>query len=116
MNQSEQGQPSFFETLPPNATEEQFRDAISQVMSQEEYDVLGDEAAEIITESFAFLGAFAPEPATFDTTAFEVVTVLDPDIARHVLQFGVKMGLINKKGDRYSVDEDVLGLFHSFLS
>lgn len=116
MNKSETGNTSFFDTFPTDISFDQFQVAISQVIGEEESELLGEKASELIAESLAYLGAFAPEPATFDLQAVASVTGLNEEEAFQVTNFAVQKGLLKKHDDRYMMEAKIKNLFRSFLT
>lgn len=70
-----------------------------------------DEAAEKVVESLAYLGVFAPAPATFDKTAFEMTGGFDadPEASDTMWNFFLRTDILNdesaKAQDRVSISE-----------
>src|SRR5690606_23893887 len=60
-----------------------------------------DRLSEEMRERFAFLGAFAPKPATFDLNA--MVAVWEVDDPRPTVRVLVARGLLERVGDRFQM-------------
>ena len=58
------------ELIMVNTKREDFVEMVADRLSPDEKQNLGENAADKVVESMAYLGAFAPEPATFDKGAF----------------------------------------------
>ncbi|TSC84112.1 MAG: hypothetical protein G01um101416_1128 [Microgenomates group bacterium Gr01-1014_16] len=111
--------PQITDIVKPETTEAQLVKTLSELLTSEDEAVLGRKglAATRWAESIAYLGAFAPEPATFDESAFRNVAAVgfEAEKVKRLLELNVKIGAIKKLGERFSVSPEIITIAHQFL-
>ncbi len=94
----EKTQPKLIELIKPDMHEEELKGLVTQFISPEEEEILGgkEEAIQRITDATAYVGVFAPVPATFDLAAFSAVNArgLTEEQTNKVLEICKRMGVI----------------------
>lgn len=105
----------LMDLVTPETDESKLKELVSQFITTEDEKILGgrDHAITKVADSVAYLGAFAPSPATFDYVAFSVTAALDlPQVeARKLIEINRRMGVIEdvaSQPGRFTVSEKVV--------
>lgn len=124
---NEKGEPTnLMKLITPETDESQLRDIVAKFLTPEDVQMLGgkEAAAQKVADSIAYLGAFAPEPATFDEHAFSMTSTfgLPKEEAKRILEIDGRIGVYkteNKKfreETRFSVSKEQVKIYKQFLT
>ena len=103
----------FDQIFAVGTTPDQFPDIVKPFLTPEDIQALGgdsDLVAQKISDSIAYLGAFAPAPATFDKGAFMATAGFDyPAIeAERILSIAQRLGVIQSEpNERLSISQSM---------
>ncbi len=89
----------LIDLVKPETTEDEFRQLVSQFITSEDlkgFDGGKENLAGLVADSVAYLGVFAPTPATFDEAAFFATATLgEPEkVGRIILGIDKRMGIM----------------------
>lgn len=108
-------QPKLIELVTPDTREPELKEIVSQFITPEDEEVLGgkEEAIQKVADGVAYLGPFAPAPATFDAQAFNRTAAfgLPEEQQKKLLELCKKMGVIDDIKDqpgRMSVSKEIV--------
>jgi len=124
MEKAEQPLPKLGQLLRPDTTREQFESIVSSLLTDKDKKLFGDASKERVLTGLLYLAPFAPEPATFDESAYRAVVgvddagqpLRDEEVAR-LLQIAKETGVIKdaEKG-RLMVDKQIHPILETLLS
>mgnify|MGYP003395681095 CR=1 FL=1 len=105
----------LMDLVTPETDGEKLKELVSQFITPEDEEVLGgkDVAVTKVADSVAYMGPFAPSPATFDESAFSATAAFDlpPTEAKRLLEINRRMGVIEDAPNqprRFTVSEKVV--------
>lgn len=105
-------------------TPEQLVDIVGQFITEEDLKVFGDKdsASQLVADSIAYLGVFAPYPATFSKESFLNTSTLGlpQDQAEKIWEIDKRIGVFKDESsvekDRVSISEEQASIYHNFLT
>ena len=91
-------------------TPDQFPDIVKSFLLPDDVALLGGEAgvaSQKVSDSLAYLGVFAPSPATFDKQAFMFTAGGDfpEEESERILSIAQRLGVVKAEGERFSVSQ-----------
>lgn len=124
MEKSEQPLPNLGQLLKSDTTREQFEGIAGSLLTEKDKKIFGEAGLSRVLNGILYLAPFAPEPASFDESAYRAVAGVDDDgkplkdeeISR-MLQIAKETGVLKEAANgRLMVDQKIHPILESILN